>query len=409
MESFVKILYFGDSPLITTGLAQVSRTIVDALCEEHTVEIIAMNHWSEEHVHVENLPYTICPCTSTDYRNVDTAKEKILEANYDIFIYSADVGFTDIFLWANEARAKRDFLFVAYVPIDCDTMHPSAFDCLELANLIATYSEHGKLVICQNKPNLSDRINVIPLACEPQHFYPVGPDMRKHLRKELFHIDDDIFLVGCVERNQHRKDLGRTMLYFHEFYKTHPNARLYMHAAQNDIGGSLPDMARSVGMTLDGSEVIFTGINHSVTQAPPVEWLNRLYNCFDVLISTTTGEGHGLTKTEAMCAGTPVCLPANTCNVEHVGALEERGFLMDTGGDLDHQVFLYGLVNYPRDIVHSTSFLSTLDYIYQHPDIAQYRAKRAREWCLERTPDKIAVYWKKLGVVAHELLQEVPS
>ncbi len=406
----MKIVYFGDSPRITTGLAQVTRTIANALCYDHELEIIAMNHWNDEHSDSIE-PFKIHPCVSKDYRNVESAKEIVLKADYDMLIYSADVGFSDIFNWAQEAREKHDFLFVAYVPVDCDIIHESAFDCLEVANVIATYTEHGKRIISQYKPHLADRVNVIPLACEPHLYYPLGYGKRTTLRKELFGIDDSTFLVGCVERNQHRKDLGRTMLYFHEYHKTHPNSILYMHTAQNDIGGSLPAMAQSIGMEIIGEnrEVIFTGDDYSTTIGYPPEWLNKLYNCFDVLVSTSTGEGHGLTKTEAMAAGCPVCVPNNTANIEHVGEHEERGFLIETGGDLDHLQFLYGLVNYPRDIVHSNSFLSTLDYIYLHPDVARYRADKAIKWTRERTEDKIALYWQRLAAIQESYLEEVPS
>lgn len=398
----MKILYFGDSPLITTGLAQVSRTILDALCYDHTVEVIAMNHWNDEHVDTPT-PYKIYPCVSKDFRNVESAKERILEADYDMFIYSADVGFTDIFLWVQEARLKRDFMFVAYVPVDCDAIHSSAFDCLATANVIATYTEHGKQVISRYKPDLADRTTVIPLACEPHLYYPLGDEMRMRLRRELFGVGPETFIVGCVERNQHRKDIGRMMLYFHEYHKTfNRNSVLYLHAAQNDIGGSLPAMALAIGMQIEGEgrEVIFTDPSFSVTQGMPSEWLNKLYNCFDVLGSCTTGEGHGLSKTEAMSAGCPVMLPANTANVEHVGTDQERGFLVETGGDLDHQQFLYGLVNYPRDIVHSDSFLLTLDHICECRVDALQRADAAIKWSRERTADKIALQWENLARIA---------
>lgn len=398
----MKILYFGDSPLITTGLAQVTRTILDALMYDHEVEVIAMNHWPDEHKD-ECLAYTIHPCVSKDYRNVESAKELILKADYDMFIYSADVGFTDIFVWLQEARLKHDFMLVAYVPVDCDNIHSSAFDCLATANVIATYTKHGKKVISRYKPELASRVNVIPLACEPHLYYPLGNDMRTSLRKELFNIGDDTFLVGCVERNQHRKDLGRLMLYFHEYHKViNHKSLLYMHSAQNDIGGSLPAMALAIGMEIEGDnrEIIFTSPDHSTTQGMPSEWLNKIYNCFDVLASCTTGEGWGLSKTEAMSAGCPVLLPDNTACKELVGDNSDRGFLMDTGGDLDHQQFLYGLVNYPRDIVHSSSFLAQMDYIHMHSLEAAKRADKAIKWTRERTADKIAVQWEKLATIA---------
>ena len=398
----MKILYFGDSPLITTGLAQVSRTIVNALCHDHEVEIIAMNHWPEQHLEAEDLPYKIHPCVSANYRNVESAKEAILKADYDMFIYSADVGFDDIFLWLDEARQKRDIFVVGYVPVDCDCIHGSAFNCLELCNCIITYTEHGKRVISKYKPHLADRINVIPLVCEPEKFFPLDASSRLNLRKELFGIDDDTFLVGCIARNQPRKDLGRLLMLFHEYHSTHPNSALYIHSAQNDLGGSLVQTAQSVGIEI-GKEVMFASHAHDVCQGMPTSWLNCLYNCFDVLVSTSTGEGWGLPTTEAMSAKCPVMVPGNTANIEIVGENEERGFLVETGGDISHQQILYGLVNYPRDIVHTDSFLLSLDYIQSYPEIARLRAKKALEWCSTNTFGKIASRWTKLADAVSKL------
>lgn len=390
----MKLLYFGESPAITTGLSQVTRTILDAIHPDIDVEVIAMNHFLSDYDH-DRFPYTIHPCVTADWRNEHHAKDCILNGEYDVFMYSADVGFNAIFDWLREARAKRQFLTIAYCPVDCDIISPETFECFSEVDVIVTYTEHAKSVIERYRPELAGKISVIYLACEPALYHPLSAEKRRQVRKDLYGIDDSTFVVGSVNRNQHRKDLGRLLAIFHEFHQTHSNSMLYLHCQQNDMGGCIPAMAHSMGMEL-GKEVVFTNPNFNILQGFSEQTMNDIYNSFDCLASTSTGEGWGLSTTCAMAACTPVVVPNNTAFTEIVGTNEERGYLVRTGGDVDHRIFLYGMANYPRDIVHSHDFLEKLGRVYFRPHEARAKAIEARRWTEQHTTAKIGDQWKQL-------------
>jgi hypothetical protein len=89
-----------------------------------------------------------------------------------------------------------------------------------------------------------------------------------------------------------------------------------------------------------------------------------------------------------------VIVPNNTAFTEIVGENEERGYLVKAGGDIDHQVFLYGLTCNPRDIVHADDFLAKLEHVYAHRGEAEEKAWFAREWTLQHTKAKIGDKWK---------------
>lgn len=402
----MKILFYGESPVVVTGLAQVSRTIIDALVEDgHKVEIVGMNHfvsWYDRSL----FPYEVTPCAEGDANNYQTVIDRIKNSEYDVFFCSTDFGRDlPVFQALIEEKQKgRKFLICGYYAVDCDIIPPSTFDTLSWCNIKVVYTEHAKRVIESICPQYKGLVNVVYLATEPETFYPLTKDERQAARKDLFSVEDpDTFIVASVNRNQARKDLGRLMYIFKEFHKQHPNSLLYMHAKRDDLGGSLLGMAHSLSM----SGVVFTGDNYNPIQGYTREYMNRMYNAADCLLSTSTGEGWGLSTSESMCAGTPVIVPNNTAFTEIVGSNEERGYLIKSGGDIDHQIILYGLTSNPRDIVHTDSALDKLNQVYYNRKDAEYKAYLAREWCMQYTKQKQGERWKRVFADLEKSLPEL--
>lgn len=391
----MRVLFYGESPVVATGLAQVTRTIVDALQQDgHDVRIVGTNHHGVQHYDKERYPYNVLPLLDEkDPYAIESIVHYVSEGDFDVLFVSTDFG-RDEFIY--EALKGQDKIVIGYYAIDCDTLNAQTFNSLVHCNVKLTYTQHGKRVIEGYRPDMKGLISAIPLACEPDVFYPLSPEERRQARKELFYVDnDETFIVINVNRNQPRKDLGRTMQLFHEFYKDHPDSKLYMHAQQNDIGGHLPTMALMIGMEL-GKEILFTGENFHVLQGFTRDYLNKVYNAADCLVSTSLGEGWGLSTTEAMAAGCPVIVPRNTAFIEIVGKNEERGYLVRSGGDIDHQQWLYKMTNHPHDIVHGASFIATLEDVYYFREDAKEKAALARQWTLQHTKESIGEIWKAL-------------
>jgi D-inositol-3-phosphate glycosyltransferase len=391
----MKILMYGESPVIATGLAQVTRTIVDALVADgHQIEIVAMNHHGVVSYDRSVFPYEVVPLIDQEDANAfDTIIDRVKNSDYDCLIVSTDFGRDDPVF---DALGEKDKLVVGYYAVDCDTLNPQTFNNLVHCNVKTTYTQHGKRVIEKYRPDMDGLISIIPLACEPDVFYPLSLEERRIARQEIFRTDDDDkFIIVNVNRNQPRKDLGRTLMIFHEFHQKHPNSLLYMHCQQNDVAGHLPTMCEMLGMEL-GKEVLFTQENFKVLQGYTREYLNRVYNAVDCFMSTSLGEGWGLATTESMAAGCPVVVPNNTAFTEIVGANEERGYLAKSGGDIDHQVWLYKMTNHPHDVVHADSMLEKLERVYSNRGEAREKARLARQWTLQNTKKEVGERWKEL-------------
>ena len=131
----------------------------------------------------------------------------------------------------------------------------------------------------------------------------------------------DAFIVGCVARNQHRKNIPRLVKGFAQFVKNNnikpDQAKLMLHMDWNDaMGWKFPNFAAQYGIEeylmppmmghLDGG------------QAATEEEMADLYNCMDVFVLPTAGEGFGIPTLEAMSCGVPICVTNYTTGYELV-------------------------------------------------------------------------------------------
>jgi|SRR5262245_58620117 len=393
----MKYLCYSESPYISTGTGLLSKNILPILLEMgHEVELVGINHFEDDHVG-KSYPFPIHPCPADEAYNIQKMQDLITQGNYDALFLSSDVGqLNRLAPVLRAAKHQRNIPIAMYTCADCDLINHQTLDCLSIADYPVVYSQHSKRIAQRYFPALN--VEVISPGCEPDVFHPIDPDQRRDARQKIFGIGDETFLVINVNRNQWRKDPGRTLMIFHKFRETHPNAVLYMHMKMHDIGGSIPDAAQIIGMRLvqPRAEIIFTGPQFNEQCGVPREALNLVYNAADVMTSTSTGEGWGLTTCDAMAAGCPLVVPRNTSFVEIIGENEERGYLVDSGGDIDHLSIPYGVSDNPRALVHSKSMLEKMKYVYDNSKEAQEKAQTARSWTLEHTWDQARYQWEAL-------------
>ena len=121
----------------------------------------------------------------------------------------------------------------------------------------------------------------------------------------------DAFVVGCVARNQHRKNLPRLMKGFAQFVKknklTPKETKLIMHMDWNDaMGWKIPEFCDQYGIKDYLMPTMMGTLDAG--QAATEEEMANMYNCMDVFILPTGGEGFGIPTLEAMSCGVPICV-----------------------------------------------------------------------------------------------------
>ena len=106
---------------------------------------------------------------------------------------------------------------------------------------------------------------------------------------------------------------------------------MYLHMQYEDSGGNIFTIANQLGLGKEYEYFLPSPKIFNANQGMPIEDVNRIYNAADLVLSTTLGEGWGLSATEAMATKTPLIIPDNT-SFSEMGA-DNRAMLVPSGSD----------------------------------------------------------------------------
>lgn len=135
-------------------------------------------------------------------------------------------------------------------------------------------------------------------------------------------IPDEAFVVGMVAMNKDandRKGFNEAFAAFGAFWRTHPDAVLYVHTDKNGMGTSfnLEELAQHCG--IPPHAIVFPDIYAYQTGFTP-EMMAAAYTAFDVLLAPSHGEGFCVPLIEAQACGTPVIITDFSAQPELLGA-----------------------------------------------------------------------------------------
>ncbi len=372
-----KIVFYGDSPTCATGFGQVSRNILPALHNSgrYEVDILGINYWGDPH----GYPFKIWPMAVNSDRDPYGRKRLSQHLHdpsleYDFLFFLQDTFILDFIpeMLGNLKKAGKNFKSVYYYPID--GIPKEAW--IKAANSVdfpVTYSQFGKEQSIKILPEIGERLRVVPHGVNPKIFFPVPKDQVKSFREQYFGPLADKFIITNVNRNQQRKDIPATIRAFMEFRKEKPDSVLYLHMAAQDQGWNLPEVINSFGLSV--REDVILPQKFTPSTGFPLEVLNLLYNASDCIVSTTVGEGWGLSWTEAMACKIPVVYPTNTCLGEYI--TEETGFPFRSGGDVDHITILPHDNEVPRPTSHIYDMVKQMLMVYDNKEEVARRVDNA--------------------------------
>jgi glycosyltransferase involved in cell wall biosynthesis len=197
-----------------------------------------------------------------------------------------------------------------------------------LVDYPVAYTQYGYDECVAIDPSLKDRLKIINHGVDTNVFKPVDKAIVDKFRHIYFESQaDDKFLITNVNRNQARKDTARTLQAFSILKKQVPEAMLYMHMKFDDVAYDLREVARAYDLQMGVDFMVPK--DFSEHDGISVEMVNLIYNASDCIISTTLGEGWGLSSTEAMATKTPAVFPNNT-SLKEIFA-DGRGLLVECG------------------------------------------------------------------------------
>lgn len=294
-----RLLFVGDSPTVPTGFARVAENILKRLRPEWGVGLLGINHNGDPH----RFPYPIYPAhLGGDVFGISRYGDLVKQTHPDICLILHDT-------WnvAQFADIPVDCPVIGYMPVDSPNQPPSAIKLLNKLSHAVFYTQFG--LDEARRGGYEGPASVIPHGVDTELYRPIDKQEARDYLSIRDQVGDDAFIVGNINRNQPRKRLDLTLMYFArwiEEYDIPSNVYLLFHCAQRDIGWDLVQLARYLGL---GKRLLFTNTAETSMTGVAEEAMPYIYSALDVQVTTSLGEGWGLTTHEGMACGIPQLLP----------------------------------------------------------------------------------------------------
>ncbi len=182
--------------------------------------------------------------------------------------------------------------------------------------------------------------------------------------KRAFGYDPNHFMILRVDRNGWRKDFGSTWKALVPIVAGHEDVHVHFHCAGNDMaGGPMMPALFSRDMATAGRFKISDRVDWDAND------LATLYNAADAFVTTSMGEGFGLTIAEAMACGLPVVAQNVSSIPEVVG---NGGLLIDPGPAITSPS------GQDLRIADVAKFTAAVNMLYRDPDLREDLSIQAR-------------------------------
>jgi glycosyltransferase involved in cell wall biosynthesis len=360
-----------------TGFATVSKNLISnwkrQFGDNLKIDIVAVNYFGEDYNESPNV--RVISAKLKDVAKDDFGRyvfmRSLADIDYDLVFILQDLGVIIPLvphlkkIKDDKKEAKRKlFKSIFYFPVDF-ALTPNLAVGIDFFDQLATFTEYGRKMLLNLNPELKSKIKVIPHGNNMKNYYPIESQKEKaDFRKQFFGDNADKFIVGCVNRNQSRKDIPTTIFGFMEYWESHnKNALLYLHMDPKDpMGWDLRTILKQTPL-VEGIDYMFPPETEKGYKGTSVEDMNKIYNSLDVFLSTATGGGWELTVTEAMACRVPTIIPRHTSFQILGGENAERTYYIQT---------LYPIVATVDNIIRFQSDLyeiaDTLDLIHRQLD-----------------------------------------
>jgi D-inositol-3-phosphate glycosyltransferase len=304
------VLFVGDA-CVATGFARATHAICDWLHGAGwDVRVVGINYNGEPD---HGYPYPIHPaCLGGDAFGAARIVPMCLEHRPDVLVIHNDPwNVADCLerIEAYNAEAERKGWdkvttpVVAYMPVDGENVRHAHYLGERLA-LAVWYTDFAEREASQC--GYMGASAVVGLGVDLGTYYPM--DQAEARRQLDAAIGPGKFIVANVNRNQVRKRMDLTLRYFAQWVHARglvDQARLLLHCAPTgDSGYDLKQLAHHYNV-----KIVLTNEKGKIGVGVGEDMLRRIYAMSDVVLSTTQGEGFGLTTLEAMACMRACAVP----------------------------------------------------------------------------------------------------
>lgn len=369
-----RILWVGDSPTLFTGFGRVGKEVLTRLHKTGDYEIVCLGWYYDGRPYDSKaLPFEILPTGNSEYGQ-NVLGQLIETRRPDAVISLGDVWMLS---WIPNVPRPRTTRWIGYFPLDGEPLHASFAPVIKSMDVPVCYSQYAQRVIREFAPEIPTRL--IYHGVDTDVFHPL-PDKRRV--KEEAGIGNR-FVVGCVARNQPRKQIPILVKAFAEFARGKDDVLLYLHMAPQDAGWDIPSLLSRYRLQFKSYVSGVTPVTGYSDDA-----LNRLYNCFDVFALPTMGEGFGLPILEAMACGVPVVATGYSACVELV---EGRGELIKV-----KELLTMGVNNIDQAVADADDLAAILERLYTDSALRETYGRQGRAFAETLDWDALMPQWVSL-------------
>ena len=340
-----KVLVIADAGC-HTGFARVTHSIGDRLVTDygHDISVLATNHRGD----YWPTPMKLYRPNSLDPRDI-YGRTRIIEmlamVEPDVVLILNDATIILNLLFDNQYDKDRYLLryrpLLTYIPVDGYNRPPAWAETLTKVSNVVAMSRFGQEAFPGSQ--------LVFHGVDTKVFHPVSAKnpitvssgkvcTTKRECKEAFGYDPDGFMVLRVDKNSGRKDFAATWKALVPVMKRHKDINVHFHTVGN--GG---DSGMVIDALLSREPDIQPRFSLPDLHTSYIGWpeadLVALYNAADLFVTTSRGEGFGLTIAESLACGVPVIAQNVSAIPEVVGPggilLEpERLITVPSGQDL---------------------------------------------------------------------------
>lgn len=353
-----KLLWISDAGR-PTGFGTVTHALGERLVEMgHDIHVLAVGWDAKYHVPGPLKLYRAEAGPFKSYLGMDRVAEMIKLVEPDLVMLNEDPPMVYRRLLENTYDQNKTLLknqpVIAYMPVDFYDIPEQWVNLKNLVKVIP-YTRFGADAF---------GLNYWVHHAVESAFRPLPEDERREIRRS-FDIDDDAFVIGRVDTNTGRKDWGSTWkaidLALQKGLDESKTVALF-HTKLHE-----PRSGINLGTVISRGRGQWKVTNET---GWPVEDLVKFYNAMDVFISTSRGEGWGLTMAEALACGVPV-VATNCSSIPEVtgpGAL-----LFDPVASMTNP---YGVDLKLADV---DAMADALVYLHDNPDHRRELGQKGRE------------------------------
>jgi FkbM family methyltransferase len=365
----LKILWSSVTPTIESGYGRVTREIVSRLVKKG-YDIMLHGYQSAGRLHTVDKVFRMLDAGGAEY-GMNVLEKYFKKYNRDILITLFDI-------WPFFGKVEKlQIPWIPYIPIDAEPVTTPMSEPLKFAYKRITFSKFGD----QELRKVGLNSSVIYHGVDTKVYKPFSEKEREKARKGIG-LDKETFLVGSNGANQwDRKDFPRMIRIFAEFVKQNnaTNALLYLHANPGGMEGKAYSLVELAKLYKIEKQVRFSNEKNVLYDTG----LAKMYNTFDVYISTSRAEGCGLPILEAQACGVPAIVPDNSAQPEWV---KGHGWVVPC---YDHIVALTTPQHNKWYLMDVQGAVEALTEAYQNSTLRKKYGKMAREEMKKYDWDKI--------------------